>query len=231
VVSAHRPLPGDQRSRRRRGKSRTLGLALPLGTRRLLRPGDYTLTVTAPGYYPYQDTIEVTKAASQRQEILLQPLPGLLTLDSTPEGAQLLIDGEVVGETPISELPVEAGAHELLLRAPRYLELSQPLEVTGREVQQRLTLVLDPAWADVAIASTPAGASILLDGEPAGTTPATIEVLQGERELSLQLPGFAQESRSISAEAGIAQDLGTITLTPATGVLTLSSVPAAPTSA
>jgi formylglycine-generating enzyme required for sulfatase activity len=202
------------------------GLALPLGTRRLLRPGDYTLTVTAPGYYPYQDTIEVTKAASQRQEILLQPLPGLLTLDSTPEGAQLLIDGEVVGETPISELPVEAGAHELLLRAPRYLELSQPLEVTGREVQQRLTLVLDPAWADVAIASTPAGASILLDGEPAGTTPATIEVLQGERELSLQLPGFAQESRSISAEAGIAQDLGTITLTPATGVLTLSSVPA-----
>lgn len=201
------------------------GLALAFGDRFLLRPGAYPLRVTAPGYHPYSQPISVTRDATQRQEIILQPLPGRLNINSTPASATVFVDGEAAGTTPLENLPVEAGEHELRLELPRYLPLTQALDVTGRDVQQSLALELSPAWADIDISSTPPGAAILIDDEPAGTTPGTIEVLQGEHRLTLQLPGFASSELALSVEPGIAQDLGSIALVPATGVLTLNSQP------
>lgn len=201
------------------------GLALPFGDRYLLRPGKYAVTVEATGYHPYEGFLDIDRAATQRREILLQPLPGRLSLESSPAGAELFIDGSSVGPTPIADLSVEAGAHTLRLEAPRHQPLEQELDVTGRAVQQQLSLVLDPAWADVAIATTPAGATILVDGEPLGTTPGQVEILEGERQLALQLPGYASIEQTLNVAAGEAQDLGTITLVPATGVLSLSSTP------
>jgi formylglycine-generating enzyme required for sulfatase activity len=201
------------------------GLALSFGDRFLLRPGVYPLRVTAPGYHPYVRELTVSREDTQRQEVILQPLPGRLSISSQPEGATLFVDGEPVGSTPLEELPVEAGNHELRLELPRYLPLTQALDITGRDVQQSLALQLSPAWADIQIASVPPGATILIDEEPAGTTPGTLEVLQGDHSLQLQLPGFASAQRPLSVEAGITQNLGNITLTPATGVLSLNSEP------
>ncbi|GAB5415164.1 MAG: PEGA domain-containing protein [Congregibacter sp.] len=201
------------------------GLHIPLGGRYLLRPGSYQVLVTAPGYHPFDGSITVTKEDTQRQEIILQPLPGLLSIETIPPGASVLVDGEIAGSTPLTQHSIEAGAHSLLIQADRYLDLAQDISITGREVQQRLQLSLEPAWGDIQVNSQPAGATILVDEEPVGETPASVEILQGERRVSLQLPGYAREDRALTVEAGVAQDLGTITLTPATGVLSLSSKP------
>ncbi|EAQ98676.1 PEGA domain-containing protein [Congregibacter litoralis] len=201
------------------------GLVLPFGDRFLLRSGTYALTVTAPGYHPYESDIQVSKDATQRQEVILQPLPGRLTIATTPAGAALSVDDEALGVTPLTDLPLEAGSRTLRLELPRYLPLSQVIDVTGRNVQQRLDLSLDPAWAEVSIASDPPGAELLVDGTPVGKTPGTFEILQGEHELALTRPGFAREDFTLTSEAGVAQDLGTVELTPATGVLTLTSTP------
>lgn len=201
------------------------GLAIPFGGRYLLRPGEYALAVNAEGYHPYAETLTVDDAASQRVEVILQPLPGRLTVHSEPAGAEVLVDGEVLGRTPLEDAAVEAGEHLLALRAPRYLPLEQALAVTGREVQQRLDLALDPAWADVTVSSQPAGAQILVDGEPAGQTPATVEILQGEHTLALTLGGYADWDSELSLTAGEALSLDPITLTPAAGVVSLTSQP------
>ncbi len=201
------------------------GFSLPFGERYLLRRGRYELTAEAPGYHPYSSELVVNRDASQRVEVILQPLPGLLTLETQPEGATLFVDGEAIGQTPLLDLSIEAGLRELRIEKSRYKPLAQPLDVTGRSVQQRLSLSLDPAWADVSLATEPAGATLLVDGEPLGTTPGLFEILEGERTLALQLPGYANLERDLTAEAGVALDLGTLTLTPATGVLSLSSVP------
>jgi len=201
------------------------GLVLPFGDRFLLRFGTYALSVTAPGYHPYASDIDVSKEATQRLEIILQPLPGKLAIESTPPGATVTVDGEELGFTPLTDLPVEAGERVLMLELPRYLALEQNIQVTGRDVQQRLDLALEPAWANITIASVPSGAELLIDGEPVGTTPATLEVLKGPHTLAIELVGFAGQELAVTAEAGVAQDLGTVELIPATGVLSLSSVP------
>ena len=89
------------------------GLAIPFGDRYLMRPGSYTLAVDAAGYHPYRDTLTVTAEDSQVVQVIMQALPGRLEITSTPPGARVLVDGETVGETPLSELPVEAGSRVL----------------------------------------------------------------------------------------------------------------------
>ena len=203
------------------------GFALPFAQRYLLLSGDYELAVSAPGYRPYAAPLTVSRDPRQRVEITLQALPGRLSLDTRPAMATLFIDGEVAGKTPLEDLPVAAGEHELRIEAERYQPLTHTLSVTGRNVQQRLSLALQPAWAEVSIATEPAGATLFVDGEALGDTPATFEILAGERRLTLQRPGYASLERALRLEAGGRVDLGRLTLTPATGVLTLSSVPSA----
>jgi len=201
------------------------GLALPLGQRYLLRPGDYEVSVTAEGYHPLVTTISVDESDGQRVELLLQALPGRLSVDSSPPGASVTVDGESVGRTPLQGLPLEAGEHRLLLQEARHLPLEQTLQIVGRDVQLQLHLQLTPAWAEVAVDSLPGGATILVDGEPAGQTPRSLEILQGEHQLMLQLPAFADWQQTLHVEAGENQDLGQISLQPASGALRLSSVP------
>ena len=201
------------------------GLALPLGDRYLLRPGTYQVSASAEGYHPMTRRVEVDQADSQRVAMVLQPLPGLVTLESTPPGARVTVDGEVLGATPLVDIALAAGEHQLRVEAERYLPVGQTLQVTGRNTAQSLALSLDPAWAEVTVDSDPQGATILVDGEPRGDTPGVVEILQGEHQLILQHPGYADWQQTLEVEAGTAMDVGRPALQPAAGILALSSVP------
>ncbi|MEM1111463.1 MAG: PEGA domain-containing protein [Pseudomonadota bacterium] len=202
------------------------GLFLPFGERVLILPGEYPVAIAAPGYHPQEVELVVGDAASQTLEVTLRPLPGRIDIGSTPAGARVFVDGEELGLTPLTDLAIEAGPHSLRLEAPRYLPLEQPLDVTGRQVQQQLALALEPAWADVTVSSEPAGADIIVDGEVLGQTPATVELMQGERELQLSLAGFANDIQMLDAAAGQPQTLDLVTLVPAAGLVALTSRPA-----
>ncbi|NND67777.1 MAG: PEGA domain-containing protein [Halioglobus sp.] len=202
------------------------GLHLPIGERFLMLPGTYPVQVTTPGYHPLETVIEVDQRASQSVQLMPQPLPGRLNLSTRPPGAQVTLDGEVLGRTPLVDVPVEQGTHLLVLTEQRHLPLEQTIDITGRDVQQQLDLQLEPAWAAVSVDSEPGGATVLLDGEPVGTTPATIEALQGERQLVLNLPEHAQWQRDLDVTAGESVDLGRITLQSAPAALHVTSTPA-----
>ena len=203
------------------------GLFLPFGDRYLLRPGEFQVEASAAGYHTLQTSLTVTDKDSQVVQLILQPLPGRLSVDSQPPGADIFIDDERVGETPLTDLPVAAGAHSLRVQSPRYLPQQRSLEITGREIQQKLNLVLAPAWAEISINSSPEGATIWVNGETAGSTPAILEVLAGEAKITLLKEGFSPWQQRLEVSAGSPQDLGTVALQAAAGVLQLSSVPSA----
>ncbi|MEH6637523.1 MAG: SUMF1/EgtB/PvdO family nonheme iron enzyme, partial [Halioglobus sp.] len=92
---------------------------------------------------------------------------------------------------------------------------------------QQLQLQLAPAWAEVTVDSLPPGASILVDGEVVGATPATVEILAGERQLGLQLPAYASWEQTLEISAGEPQLIDRISLQAAAGMLELTSIPSA----
>ena len=202
------------------------GLKLRLGERYLLRTGDYELTATAEGYYPLTLPIQVSDDDNQAFQFVLKRLPGKLSFNTQPSGAQVLIDGETLGQTPLSAQAIDAGDRELRLLAERYLPYRETIEVTGLEVAQTFSIDLEPAWANIALSSVPIGATVFVDGEERGKTPALLEILQGEHQVELRMPRYRAWQQSLSVSAGVHQNLEPVTLLPADGLLRLSSRPA-----
>ena len=100
---------------------------------------------------------------------------GSAVFDSVPPGAQVLVDGNPVGSTPVRvELPVGSHAVELKLKAARR---RQTLEIArGREAAVNVDWNARPVGR-LQISSTPTGARVLVDGRERGETPLTLDEL------------------------------------------------------
>ena len=201
------------------------GLALKVGNRYLIRPGDYRVSVNVAGYRDWQQVVTVTEADSQQIDIEPAILPGTVSITSVPPAAHVVLNGEHLGPTPLRDLTLEAGTYSLQVTAPRYQKSEQTLAVTGRNVDQTIAVTLAPDWADINLTSEPAGADIYSDGTRLGTTNNTVEVLAGEHTLTLKRAGYQDYALTLSVVAGVAQQPETITLVPANGVLVLRSNP------
>lgn len=200
------------------------GIGFALGSGYLLLPGDYRLRARADGHHDLETPFTVGSAAEQSFRFELQRLPGRLNVIAEP-AADVFIDGNARGTTPLTAMELPAGTHRLLLRAARHLAHEADVQIEGGGVEQTVRVQLVPGWAPVTVRSVPSGAEILVDGQVAGRTPQTLELGAGTHELSLRLPGYATWRDSINVVANVALELPEIQLAPAAGTLKLSSSP------
>jgi formylglycine-generating enzyme required for sulfatase activity len=201
------------------------GLNWSFGERLLVRPGDYTLAVSAEGYHPYEQVVTVGDADTQQLDIRLAPLPGTVTITTQPAGAEIIMGDLSLGPAPLTDLSLEASIYRLEAALDRYQPWQGQIDVVGRNQSQTVDIVLLPDWANVRFSATPATVTASIDGQPAETTAIGVEVLSGEHELALSAPGFIPLNLPLRIVAGVDQDLGPVTLTPADATLTLESSP------
>lgn len=199
---------------------------LPLGDRVLLRPGDYTVAVEKAGYYPQQQSFAVGDEPSGTVTIALRRLPGRLTvMTEPPVAAVVTVDEALVGPAPHGPLELEPGNHSVEVTAERFLPYRDRINVPGLGQHQQLVVQLVPRWATVAISSAPSGASIYVGQHQVGTTPASIELMEGSHELSVVREGFTAWDGVVSAAANEQKVLPTIELEPANARLQVASIP------
>ncbi len=203
------------------------GLLVRLGGRWLARPGQYRVRAQAEGYRPLQETLTVTTEHDQRHSFALRPLPGDLAVTAGPaEAVSIALDGESRGTAPLTISDLEAGEYTLRAEAPRYRPAEQQVTVQGRGLVDEVAITLEPAWAALTLASEPAGATLTVDGEAVGETPLSTDILEGERQLELNLPGHKSWRRKLSVTAGEPQDLGTVSLPLADATVRVVTEPA-----
>jgi formylglycine-generating enzyme required for sulfatase activity len=200
------------------------GFSVPVGERRLMRPGNYVAVAEKTGYERLEAPFTVTAGATHVR-LSMTPLPGRLSVRSEPEGALLRVDDERVGTTPLDDVLLAPGRHTLSLEAPRHVPHEQEVEIEGRDIAQRVEIALTPAWAPVTVHSKPAGAELHVDGEPAGTTPLTTEIDAGTRRLSLHLEGYQTWERVLEAAPDEAQELDLVELERMPGRVAVRSTP------
>ncbi len=202
-------------------------IKLRFGERVLMWPGEYRLLLSAEGYADAREVIRVTREPSQDFSFALKKLPGrLVVLTEQQTLAAVMIDGKPVGQTPTAEIELPAGPHQLSLQAERYLPFAAEVEVDGLGLRQEYIASLQPGWADVQVTSVPEGATVSIGDEDLGTTPGSIPVMAGGRELVVQLDGYKIWRQLLTVEAGQQLSLPPIELQPADGLLTVTSKPA-----
>lgn len=112
--------------------------AEPVGTMPMepleLPVGSHTIRVARPGYTEYT---EVFRIRPRRETVLAVDLLAVsmaLNVSTTPEGAQVFIDGRFAGETP-AEIDLLEGEHSIRVTLAGYREAIRSVEAVAGETE------------------------------------------------------------------------------------------------
>ena len=208
-------------------------LKMRFGSYYLLRPGDYVLHLFKKGYHNVEHPFEVTNENNQKLSIAMEKLPGRLTLTAYDkeqpsliiEGAAVSINEEETGVTPLSEVEVEAGSKQLLIKADYYEEFKTQIEIEGMDIVQTLNVALIPGWVEIQVETLPPGARVFVDDTPKGESPLSLKLSVGTHELRVSADGYKTWKEQLVLQRDQPRMLDTIRLQPADGILTIKTTP------
>jgi serine/threonine protein kinase len=129
---------------------------------------------------------------------------GELRVVSTPVGATIELDGQTDPrwKTPYLFPKVDPGTHRIALTFTGYARQTHALDVSAGKRAQ-LAAVLQTSTGIITVASTPPGASVMLDGEDTGkVAPAELTVEQGAHTVTVHKEGFAPLDSKFDVKPG-----------------------------
>ncbi len=155
--------------------------------------------------------------------------PGRLLVRSTPSGAEVFLNGERRGVSPLAMRDLPLGAYAVRVARAGFEPAEQRVVLEAGRPARALEVALVrlapaaaaslPARAATAsgtllVESRPAGARVLVDGADVGRTPVTVPATTaGERAVRIELSGYLPVSTTTRVEPGIRARVA-VTLTP-----------------
>ncbi|WOX55518.1 DUF3344 domain-containing protein [Methanoculleus palmolei] len=188
--------------------------------------GDHVVTLKLDGYANASTPVTVAEGEMAEIDLALTDRIGCLEVTSTPDGAEIFIDGEDMGEVTNATIDgVGVGNHNVTLRKGGYVDAVAGVTITENETAT-LHLTLIEATGSIAVTSTPTGATIWIDGIETGrTTDATLtDIPAGEHTVTVKIAGYADAATNVTVEHGetVPVHLG---LVPLTGSIAVTSIP------
>ncbi|MGI9322524.1 MAG: PEGA domain-containing protein, partial [Pseudomonadales bacterium] len=115
-------------------------LSYQLGERYLMLSGTHQITASAPGYHTLTTEVTISDESEQQKHLTLTKLPGILTVlsEAPTKGAEVFIDQQPAGTTPITIPQVAAGLRDLTITHPRYQPYQTEINIEGKEIEQSL---------------------------------------------------------------------------------------------
>jgi TolB-like protein len=189
-----------------------------------LLEGKYHLKFIQGGYFDWEGDIAVLAKMERTVRVSLITKPGSMNIYSDPAGAQIFLDNNSIGQTPMSLKKVAEGEHEIRLVKENYNEWTQ--KVTVRSFQPtdvKATLEVSPGM--LTIRSNPANANIYFKGKLVAQTPRTLgDIPPGEVVVRIEKEGFEEWTTSVLIQPNKHQIIDAV-LEEKVGTLSISSQP------
>ena len=200
---------------------------------KLVDSGPHTVAVSMWPYKTFREEVHVKRIDEEDLEkdtgytvitCHLEILPGVLQILSAPKGAEVLLDGRSIGTAPIQNLEVPVGKHNFVARLARHFDATKSLEIQGGE-KRDILLELLPSTGEVNVTTVPAGASVIVDGEPSGRGPITgLHLPIGEHTIAAKLDRHFEATSSFRIVGGEKREV-LLKLNSAEGVISIKTVP------
>jgi serine/threonine protein kinase len=123
-------------------------------------------------------------------------VPGQMAIDSTPQGAQVQVDGRTDPSwvTPFALSGLGAGPHTVTVSKAGYSTDTRTVNVASGN-KAFVTSHLSQLMATLAVSSSPAGANVYIDGKDTGKiTPAQVSVEKGQHLVLVRKSGYIDET-------------------------------------
>jgi hypothetical protein len=207
----------------------------PLAAPLRVASGTHHIALLASGYIPARREVTLSSGRSEQLAVELVPTDKALahlTIESPTPGAEVWIDGERVGRTPLpASVAVSPGTRVIELRRPGYVTARHAITIgEGASAQVPLALEHDPQAPSAAlgrlivIASEPE-AHVTVDGRARGRYRASLLLPAGAHRVRIERGGFEPAERDVELPAGLATELRvTLAPTPETRLAHVESV-------
>jgi len=190
-----------------------------------VKPGDHVVAVKAPRYLSQEQSITIEGGGVEQSiDVALAPGWAAVTVDSTPQGAELRVDDVVAGNTPVT-VDIDRGERALELKLAGFKAWHQTLTVEPGVAQQLPAVALVKADGLIDVRSVPSGATVTVDGRFRGETPLELQLAPGRSyRVSLSKAGYAPVNRTLEPVSGQDSSLS-VTLQGMLGVVRVASDP------
>ncbi|MBZ5684612.1 MAG: PEGA domain-containing protein [Acidobacteriia bacterium] len=147
---------------------------------------------------PVAQTASPSKSRSAKKKSTTAPviIPGQLAIDSTPQGAQVQIDGATDPSwvTPFALTNIQPGQHSITVSKSGYSTDTRTVSITsGNRASAQIHLA--QLVATLVVKSNPPGASVYVDGRDMNAkTPAQVSVDKGQHLVLVRLSGYLDET-------------------------------------
>lgn len=185
------------------------GIPLPSSSTTItnIPAGTHVVKASLAGYSDLQHSVTITPGQRLVLQLQMERLSGLLLIHSSPQGADIRINGMDRGKTPcfITDLPL--GKYTISFNKTGYLQKQFEVEITDR-IPRKISVDLTSDSAVLVLDSIPSGANVTINGISKGSTPCRIEnVPAGENKLEISLNGYDTYVSTLKLNPGEIQQL------------------------
>ncbi len=186
--------------------------------------GKHLLRIEKTLYHDYLEEISVQPDGIIQALAELDAAFGSLTIVSTPEGAVVSLNEQIKGRTPLTISELASGEYEISITKDLYhTHTERFIVIDGSDNTRDITLL--PAFGQLIINSKPSGATIYLDGQIKGQTPASFsELPSGTYTLRIEMDLYQLVETTILIEDGKINKQDYI-LEPRFGTLNITGTP------
>jgi TonB family protein len=135
------------------------------------------------------------------------PQLGTLLVESEPSDANVSVNGEMEGQTPLRLSDLPFGSYNVRVERKGYETQARDVSLSaGADAGEARFVLVRPApppQGEADVVSTPSGASVSVDGRPVGTTPLTgLRLRPGKRRFQVALDGHETWTQTVDVAAG-----------------------------
>jgi len=169
--------------------------------------GAHEVTLKLAGHKAWQDDLVVTAGEDMLlPSVSLERADGLVFIRSVPGNANVTINGDFKGQTPLEVALAPGREHQITLFRTGFNNAQRNVR-TNPDEEQYITIALVPVTSMVKIQAQPADAELYIDGEFRGEANQTVELLSASQRVEIRKQGFVPYATTFTSRPGLEQQI------------------------
>ena len=164
--------------------------------------GSYSIELRKTGWKPA--LLDVTVAAGEEVElppVRLEKADALVELTTSPAGANVTVDEQYRGQTPLTLTLSPDRDHRIAVSKAGFAAAARTVR-SGNGAAEALHIDLKPQYGVVFVITRPAGAELKVDGKSQGSASQRLRLTTAPHRIEITKPGYAAYSTTVTPSTG-----------------------------